>query len=432
MQRGEVQSAAKYLKVILSAHEWLSDIGWRIALSLLACTNTEQSSGRTIGFLQQLDLNGSAPFKATHTTALLVTEYLAANRLNDAIELLEQRVNLHPYKTQPQLHTLLGMLYVFIGVSTLFNNSDQGQVELKALDRTTKSKARLCFETALQATESWVRGETGRRQRVWGMHVKESEADGARVWGRRGRVWGRDVMEGEEWVGEEHEDVKRVRRRLEGGADGSEGGSGDGEDSASSASGSVYSDSGSESFGSDEEEARGRSRTLHLNPPQQDEADSPAESPDPHPTAPATKGPKAWSAAWPSVAPFYTPQPPLAYHIAQQFLELLTGSTTSSTTFTATGAAGAADARNIQTSHKAEEDDADSDSVGGDLVDEIQLTREEAELRLRRILFEDQGEGSEPSAVRTKKERSRDGRDRKKRKRHDSSGQSRSKRRDRH
>ncbi|SJX62756.1 uncharacterized protein SRS1_11015 [Sporisorium reilianum f. sp. reilianum] len=408
LQRGEWGLAVKFLKVILGAHEWASDVGWRLALVVLACTDaggaregSHSGGARRLAYLQQLDLNASAPFKAAHTTAHLVTEYIAANRLNDAIELLEQRVNVYPYKSQPQLHTLLGMLYVFVGVSSLFNarRGEAAEVELKALDRTTKSKARLCFETAIQATESWRRSEMGKRQRIWGMHVKDVQADGERVSAKRGRVWGRDVVQDDDWPTEEHPDVKRARRRL----DGEESETEEVASDVSSASGSVWSDNGASSSDDDDtEQERGRSRTpTHLN---HVDADAEEAAEDPQPLPAPSKGHKAWAASWPAVAPFYAPAPPLAHHIALHFLALLGAPST--TVYSSSAAPRAAE----------EEDGEDSDSGEG-VVDGIQLTREEAELRLRRILFE--GEPEEGAGGARERERVRGGMKVKREKRRD-------------
>ncbi|TKY85660.1 hypothetical protein EX895_005200 [Sporisorium graminicola] len=441
LQRGEFHLAARFLRVILNAHEWTSELEWRLALVLVASSG---GNGARLSYLQQLDLNGSAPFKAAHTTPLLVAEYIAANRLNDAIELLEQRVNLYPYKAQPLLHTLLGMLYMFVGISTLFNARGAGEhVELRALDRTTKSKARLCFETAIQATQSWLRAETSKRQRMWGLHAKDAKLDGDRVKANRGAVWGRDVLaDDEDWPTEEHDDIKRVRRHLDGHGDDTQDGNEAEESEAptlSSASGSVWSDNDPDVSDSDSTEeqpaSRRKSRTpSHLNPPAPPEdADDANEDPQPtatEATSAATKGPKAWAAAWTSVAPFDTPQPPLAFHLAKGFLELLNVPSSALGTLGAAGIAGTAGSEystgGAGAAGEEEGDAEDSDSEGGvDMLDGIQLTREEAELRLRRILFEGQPEErdsrgstgkdgrkqSERSAVKVKRESRRPGRD---------------------
>lgn len=419
LQRRDVGNAARFLRVVLAAHEWTTDEGWRLALLLLTLhgqTNegNEGSSSRgRLEYLQTLDLHSSAPFKATYLTTALVTEYIHANRLSDAIELLEQRINIHPYKSQPELHTLLGMLYLFVGLTTLLN-AEEGGVSVRKLDRTTKNKARRCFETALQATEGWRRGETGRRQRIWGMHANDNSGDEAKLRSKRGEVWGRDVMDDEEeWPGEEHRDLKRVRRRLKGGADEEDESRERHEvsDAESSASGSLYEESSPDPSSDDEE--RGRSRTPVPHPP-------PLDDLDPEPTSPVaaavpSKGPQSWIRAWPLVSPFYSPEPPFAFHLAQQFLTLLGPSPTSGSQVA---------------QHRRVVDGNDSDSAE-EVVGGIQLTREEAELRLRRILFEEpQGEGGMEAERRVKKEdkkRKREKEDKKRRRDKEDKGRSRDK-----
>ena len=372
VQRRDLPLAARFLRVLLGAHEWSSHLLWQWAL--LLCTDR-------LGYLQQLDLEASSAFKALYTTSLLVAEYIANRRINDAIELLEQRVNVHPYKARVELHAVLGMLYVYVGVSTLLSAGGGG--ELRAMDKRTKGKARMCFETALQAEAAETRAEMARRMRVWGMRSGEEEEDAKRVRRRRERVWGTDVAGGweHERQGEEvqeHQTIRRVRRRLHGehdeNADGtrqesqheSEG------DDESSASGSLYTDDDSDSDSTGQE--RGRSRTpSRITRATPDHPDSPSR---PSPPAAPTKGPQAWARAWTHVAPYYTPNPPLASHLAQSFLAILNApSATASASQTIRG-----------------ESLSDGEDEGDGTVGGVELTREEAELRLRRILFEGEGE----------------------------------------
>ncbi|KAJ9479225.1 hypothetical protein PHBOTO_002716 [Pseudozyma hubeiensis] len=390
IQRGEWLLAGKFLRVLMAAHEWTDDSLWRTALLILSHSTDEDVEGKKIGYLQQLDLESSAPFKATATTPNLIRAYIASNRLNDAIELLEQRVNVHPYKSQPELHAMLGMLYLYIGITTLLNTEGSGEgVELRKLDRSTKGRARQCFETALQAKEGWVRGEKGRRQRIWGMRRRDVDGDQAWVDGKRGVVWGRDWEE-QDWEDDEHEDLKRVRRRL----DGEEVEVDERSDAESSASGSVYSNHPAESSDDDEEEEEERGRTRSRHKQDSDEEQNPPLEPDGPP-----KGPKAWSAAWPQVSSFFTPDPPLAYHLAEQFLTLLgrpSSSQHASQSTATTHGRDTARRRRVDGTPGSErrrgggvEEDTQSEASADVGVDGIQLTREEAEARLRRILFED-------------------------------------------
>ncbi|GAC94073.1 hypothetical protein PHSY_001642 [Pseudozyma hubeiensis SY62] len=398
IQRGEWAVAGKFLKALMAAHEWTDDSLWRIALLILSHSAHDEAEGERgkIAYLQQLDLESSAPFKATATTPNLIRAYIASNRLNDAIELLEQRVNVHPYKAQPELHTMLGMLYLFIGITSLLNTegSEEG-VELRKLDRSTKGRARHCFETALQAKEGWVRGEKGRRQRIWGMRRRDVDGDQAWVSGKRGVVWGRDWEE-QDWEKEEHEDLKRVRRRL----DGEEVEENEMSDAESSASGSLYSDhpvESSDDDGEEDEEERGRTRSRRT-------LDSDEEQDPSNEAIGQQKGPKAWSAAWPQVSSFFTPDPPLACHLAEQFLTLLgrpsssqyASQSTATTRDRDTPRRRRADGtpRSARQCDGGAEEDTQSEASAGVRMDGIQLTREEAEARLRRILFEDAEPGN--------------------------------------
>ncbi|SPO25940.1 uncharacterized protein UTRI_03305 [Ustilago trichophora] len=423
IQRREMRVAAKFLRVILAAHEWGTSDGecWRLALLVLSLTPSSSSQDdeethdqeaneatrRKISFLQSQDLDSSSFFKATHITSTLIHEYIACNRLNDAIELLEQRVNVHPYKSRPELHALLGMLYVFVGIQTLLNNISEGQeegeerrrVNLRLLDRETRKKAKLCFEASLQAGESWVRGEVQKRQRVYGIFRRDQMDVEGRKLARRGQVWGLDPVgeDGENgWPAEEHKDLRKIRRKLERDAnaaddvdEGEEGqeeeeeedGESDaGSDIATSASGSVYTASSAASASSSSEsesERRGRTRTRSQRSSVSGEPSTPplqSEDSIPQPN----KGPRAWARHWPEVSHIWTPTPPLACEMAKQFLNLLAPSNIPSE-MKSKRRKGRDDLPDV-------EQDQDEENMGFGGV--VQLTQEEAEARLRRILFE--------------------------------------------
>lgn len=364
--------------MVLGAHEWTTDVGWQMALLTLALGGEE---GGQVDWLKQLDLESSSAFKAAHTTYALVSEYIAEGRLSDAIELLEQRVNLHPYKGRPELHCSLGMLYLFVGIQTLLNGSTGGEgVELRQLDRSTRTKAKQAFEQAIQSTEGWVRGERLRRQRIWFMHTKDRRVDEKRLEGNRGCVWGKDLLDDTEdaWPTWEHADVARVRRRLERREEGEEG------EGESDASGSVFEGSSNASEGEREggtPHTRSRSGGASPPPPLPDSDDPDAEPEE----LPATKGTKAWAAAWPEVADIWAVEKPLAFELAQQFLALLQPQL------------GGPQAEAV-------EEEGEGEGEG----------EEEAEARLRRILFEDQiGSAGEDAEGRIKKEK----REKKRRKR---------------
>ncbi|SOV04086.1 uncharacterized protein UDID_04073 [Ustilago sp. UG-2017a] len=423
IQRRQLGLAARFLKVILGAHEWTSDEGFQLALLLLALSQEEVEEGEAeapgkIGFLQMMDLESSSSFKSTHITPALMEAYIAKGRLSDAIELLEQRVNVHPYKGRPELHCGLGMLYVFVGVQTLLNNNAGGDaeergggegVELRKLDRTTKAKARLCFESAIQASESCVRGESLRRQRIWGVRKREGMVDEERLRGRE-RLWGCNPLEenqgeGGSWPLKEYADLAKIRRRLEGivsEEENEEEGEGEGEgesDAESSASGSVF------TVSSDEEE-RGRTRTrtrshTATNEPDPSSPSQPQEEEDEETAAAAVPkhGPKAWAKAWPEISPIFTPSPPPSVMFAQQFLSLLAPNHASQSQKGSEreGDGGRGRKRKLGMSVELDSpfftDGEDEGGVGG--VDGLQLTREEAEMRLRRILFETEEDGAD-------------------------------------
>ncbi len=421
IHRRELKVAAKFLKVILAAHEWSTNEGWQTALLLLALNDSSSTTrgegeGERRGkleWLQQVDRESSSHFKATQTTYALVSEYVAVNQLSSAIELLELRVNMHPYRGQPELHVTLGMLYVFVGVQTLLNNLEGeeaeerrgGGVELRKLDRATKVKARRCFEQAIQASAAWVRGETARRQRVYGMGRKERVEDGRRLGlgGKRGDVWGRDLVGGGEegetdaWPRKEHPDIGRVRRRIEGGVE--EGADYEGEGGTQSSA--TPSDAMSNSDDSDDddegEERRGRSRTRSQRDETINNDDDGEADPDatlPNEAEESKKGTKAWSSVWPEVASIFSPSQPFAYHLAQQFLELLSPSHLSQQQ---SASQGVEVKRRSRPDARAEEDEEEegTETGGEEMVGGVQLTREEAERRLRSILFE--GEESTPA-----------------------------------
>ncbi len=134
-----------------------------------------------------------------------------------------------------------------------------------------------------------------------------------------------DEDEEDGWPREEHRDLKRIGRRLEGGSDEQDDESGQRHqvsDVESSASGSLY----EESDHSSSDEERGRSRTPVPHPAPLDDAPHPNDdddNPEPTPTPVPSKGPQSWIRAWPLVSPFFAPDPPFAFHLAQQFLHLL-------------------------------------------------------------------------------------------------------------
>lgn len=408
IQQRQLSLAGRFLKVILGAHEWNSDELFRLCLLLLSLSKSEEEEREGDGgvgkveFLQMLDLESSSTFKATHITPVLIEEHIATGRLKDAIELLEERVNVHPYKGQPELHCLLGMMYCFVGVQTLLNSHREGGegVELRKLDRTTKQKARLCFETTLQVSETWIRSETTKRQRIWGIRKSESEKDKVKL-GRQRILWSLNPIDDEEGWGkvEEHPDLTKVRRRMKGRPDEINDGEGEerdaGNEGESSTSGSVYSLSPSPCFSEDEEE-RGQSRTRTQpqtspvepsSPPLEDPAQNDEERIPKH-------GPRAWSKSWPEIAPIWTPTPPPSVLFAKQFLSLLTTHHQSQTQNQREreGVKGKKK-RKLGKSVKlsspfftdaGEEEEGGEGGIGG-----RGLTEEEAELRLRRILFQD-------------------------------------------
>lgn len=404
MLRGDWRVAGKLLRVILGAHEWSDGEGWRLALLILSyignderCASEHDARRRRTRYLQQLDLASSAPFKAQHTTSHLVHEYISANRLSDAIELLEQRVNIHPYKSQPELHTLLGMLYLYVAITTLLTLSDQPNagVQLKKLDRSTKNKARQCFETALQSSANWMRSEIAKRQRIWGMRWKDEVQDGERVRRRRRAVWGTDPLEDEAWPTEEHQDLKTIRKQLESGQEhvcdqvGSE-------QEGSAASGTLHSGWSDDVRSTDERDAQEEDGSDVAHEFLQEAPDPTAGQNSQH------KGAKAWIAAWPWVSAFYTPEPPLACKLAEQFLQLLGAPTCSqipgagsqpATNHTAKASRRSKEKRDAARDDEEQlDDDTQSEASSIPMLGGIQLTREEAELRLRRILFEDADE----------------------------------------
>nr|CDI53395.1 putative protein [Melanopsichium pennsylvanicum 4] len=266
-----------------------------------------------------LDLNSSAPFKATHITPSLIAEYISSNRLSDAIELLEQRVNVHPYKSQPELHTTLGMLYLFVGIQTLFDNNDcsssgaaqsQGEssvdsgVDVRHLDRTNRNKARACFEAAIQASATWKRSEITKRQRVYGMHRKSVDDVEKRL-RKRETLWGKDVLVEDDqnaWPTTEHRDLKRIRAKLEGSpptANDRDGDANDNSDLDSSASGSVYAESDAQSSLASEQEPeedhdqRGRSQSRRAASSEPNNL--PEEVGEAEEALPRTRGQRAWA-----------------------------------------------------------------------------------------------------------------------------------------
>lgn len=435
LQTRQIPLAARFLNVILAAHEWTTDEGFWIALLILSLTQSEseqeaeqdanetrQGNRSKIAYLQMLDLDSSAPFKASHLTPALVREYIATNRLSDAIELLEQRINVHPYKSQPELHTTLGMLYLFVGIQTLLNrNRSDGQadaqgVTLKALDRATRQKSRACFETAIQVSEAWLRQETARRQRIWGMRKQEENADRKRLQ-RRVVLWGKDPTDQNKddedaWPVKEHKDVRRIRKRLQGksaaavqGSDQAEGE--DGSDAVSSASDSLHTVSEDEDLDNsdeDQEEHRGRSRDPRRSPTATPAAPTsvlPGPEIEPEDEGRVSKGPRAWARVWPSIAPIWTPSPPFAHHLAQQFLSLLTPQAKPARRTRKLRSASIYPSGEMGTNTE-DEQDTDNDTHAALVVnDELQLTHDQAERRLRAILFEDTDEAQRNQGVST-------------------------------
>ncbi|ETS64882.1 hypothetical protein PaG_00855 [Moesziomyces aphidis] len=339
LQRRQLALAARFLRVILAAHEWTTDETWRLALLILSLQPTPDGgsggSSARMRYLQQLDLEESSVFKATHTTYALVGEYVAAGKLLEAVELLEQRVNTHPYKSQPELHTTLGLLYVFLGLKTLESRGQMTEegVGLRALDRTTREKARRCFEQAVQVGDAWVRTETHRRQRIYFMHRKHERHDAARLAQTRTRLWGTDPLQADTddaWPEKEHPDIARVRRRLAR-AEGRE----EEEESVQSGSEtagedeSVRSDSASSDDNGDDEPERGRSHTRTPSLPraphdedEEDELDKDEQGTEEGGEAEPRTGPRAWAQTWPEVASTWTVAEPFAVEMARTFLAL--------------------------------------------------------------------------------------------------------------
>ncbi|GAK64551.1 uncharacterized protein PAN0_005c2765 [Moesziomyces antarcticus] len=337
LQRRQLVLAARFLRVILAAHEWTTDETWRLALVILSLQPSPDGepsgSSARIRYLQQLDLEESSVFKATNTTYALVGEYVAAGKLLEAVELLEQRVNMHPYKSQPELHTTLGLLYVFLGLKTLESRGQMTEegVGLRALDRTTREKARRCFEQAVQVGDACVRTETHRRQRIYFMHRKHERHDAARLAQTRMRLWGTDPLQADTddaWPEKEHPDIAKVRRRLaraEGHEDEEEPGQSGSETAGEDDS--ARSDMASSGGDSDDEPERGRSRTRTPSQPrdpydkdEEDELDEDrgGEEGEGEPRT----GPRAWATTWPEVASTWTVAEPFAVEMARTFLLL--------------------------------------------------------------------------------------------------------------
>ncbi|PWZ02319.1 hypothetical protein BCV70DRAFT_61467 [Testicularia cyperi] len=293
LERRHVHLAARFLGVVIKAHEWSSDLEWQLAMLVLALqprspdphghfstsssdpeshptyttpealaqtqkAASRAASDRKIRFLQSLDLSSTFHFRAFRLTEQLVVELIAANRISDAIELLESRVSMFPYKNNPVLHCYLGMLYFYVGLAPASSSmstmeqertlsqqtgrgfeeghaaipySPAGQVPRpslpgeeeeeaeaaaaaaaaaetsetareaaaehvrKQLRRNAREKCRQCFEQTISACDEWTLQELRRRQRIYYMHRKEDQSSHQRMRSRRQRVWGHPLPE---------------------------------------------------------------------------------------------------------------------------------------------------------------------------------------------------------------------------------------------
>lgn len=108
--RHDYLRASRCLHILMHAYEWRPPELWKIGLQVTLLANTDHTPLR---YLKQI--SRTRPSLRPHVLPLLIRELIYAEDYKGAHEELTSVVSAHPYRRNPQLHTYLGLLTLYLG-----------------------------------------------------------------------------------------------------------------------------------------------------------------------------------------------------------------------------------------------------------------------------------------------------------------------------